>query len=490
MPDDAASQKASNSTTRSQRRQNTSCDPCRRSKRRCVVPTASAGIPGKTCANCERLGHQCTFQFAESQSVSFSNKRQKRQRNDTSGSNRDIDLSDIDGTIVDINRQNEQFDPTLLADQDVLSAWLNLDFDDLPGGDALYHTPEPGRSTPCTESLSEPIEVAECGVDNELTLHTTGYPKVESRRSYIIPATGISSHSPLYLLNSGMDAKILGDRLTRIYEAIATASASRYLDYDCNLLPSRSSYRISESMSDGSNESVSARSSAESQASPSSFAKSISLQYEAGQEISLLGSVRFLDHFGDLYGNRLTFAARKKSDEALKAVLRAFSMQWLPSTPSMAESGFSHGDFLQDPAPVPAEEDSLNSFIDAWYRARSLLHDAHDVKSFRIILATLTFVGIVTPTKIIDKEGLAPSDLLNTALRKLCHLDRLVTNYCTNLGPSSIYGSLAEASLSIIRWTGYIRDTGAALSMNHKSKLPEQWGPAKGESRPHNPAYY
>jgi hypothetical protein len=109
-------------------------------------------------------------------------------------------------------------------------------------------------------------------------------------------------------------------------------------------------------------------------------------------EISLLGSVRFLDHLGGLYGNRLNSAARKKSDETFNAVLRAFSMQWLPSSSSF-EASLAHDDFSRNPKSGEAGDDfSLNAFIDAWVRARSLLSDAKDIRSFRVVLATLLFV--------------------------------------------------------------------------------------------------
>ena len=484
MPGDINSPKALKSTAglvKPQRRQNTSCDRCRRSKRRCTVLPSPDGVYNKICTNCKRLGHQCTFEFAESQSISVSNKRRKRQHSHPGGSAQQTGLSDYDTTIVGVTSSpNNQFDHSLVADQDILSSWLNIDFDDCLEGTTSF-TANLQPSAPSTEPHFEHTPTASGGLENQLTLKSTGFPMIQnSRLPHFVPRICLSFNSPIYLLNSGIDAKILGDRLTRIYEAIATASASRFLGYDCNLYASRS-YRIGESESGSSSGSVPARSSVDPHSISSSQGNSMPTQHEVGQEISLLGSVRFLDHFSDLYGNRLSFTARKKSDEVLKAVLRAFSMQWLPSTHSKAESTFLSETFPQnDDFKQGGSESSLDSFIDAWVRARSLLNDAHEVQSFRVILATLTFVGIVTPTKIIDREGRLTTNLLDIGLRKLCHLDRLVTDYCANLGPSSIYGSLAETSLGIIKWAGYIRDTGAALSMNHKSKLPDQWGPAKG----------
>jgi hypothetical protein len=486
MPGDVNSPKAVKSTvdrSKPQRRQNTSCDRCRRSKRRCTVSSSPDGVSNKICVNCKRLGHQCTFEFAESHLLSVSNKRQKRQHSDTGVSPQQTGLSDYDRTIGGATSSpNNQLDAALVADQDVLSSWLNLDFDAyFDGTTSLTSNLDP--STPSTEPYFQHTPAVGGGLENQRTLQSTGFPMIQtSGSSSFCPRICLSINSPIYLLNSAIDAKILGDRLTRIYEAIATATASRFLDYDCNLYASKNRYRIGDSESGSSNGSVATRSNVDPHATFLGDDSSIPTHDGVGQEISLLGSVRFLDHFGDLYGNRLNSTARKKSDEALKAVLRVFSMQWLPSTPSTTDSmSFSETASQTQHSNQRECENSLDSFTDAWVRARSLLHDAHNVQSFRVILATLTFVGIVTPMKIIEQEGLLPTGLLDTALRKLCHLDRLVTNYCANLGSSSIYGSLAETSLSIIRWAGYIRDTGAALSLNHKPKLPDQWGPAKGE---------
>jgi hypothetical protein len=79
-------------------------------------------------------------------------------------------------------------------------------------------------------------------------------------------------------------------------------------------------------------------------------------------------------------------------------------MQWLPSSPSF-ETRSAYGDFPRNLKSGEIGDDpSLNAFIDAWARARSLLNEAHDVRSFRVVLATLMFVGIVAPTKITDRE--------------------------------------------------------------------------------------
>ncbi|KXG50957.1 uncharacterized protein PGRI_065290 [Penicillium griseofulvum] len=390
--------------------------------------------------------------------------------------------NDFDAIIEEVTESpSNRFDAASIADQDVLAAWLNIDYDEIVTDRVnLFSTNlEPSGSFDAT--LSGHI-APETQREDQVTAATSQLTRLHGGQSLESvnhrPAVGLSFNSPIYLLNSGIDATIFGDRLARIYEAIATASASRFLDYDCNLYATGIRYRLGDSDSASSDSSAPARSTV----GPTVIAPRFALPGHSqamSHEISLLGSVRFLDHLGDLYGNRLNSAARKKSDETFIAVLRAFSMQWLPSSPSF-ETRSAYGDSPPNSKTgETGDNSSLDAFIDAWARARSLLNEAHDVRSFRVVLATLMFVGIVTPTKITDREDPVPNHFLDTALQKLSYLDGLVKQYCANLGPSSTYGALAEACLNIIRWTAYIRDTGAALAMDRQCKLPDMWGTTK-----------
>lgn len=45
------------------RRQNSSCDSCRRSKRRCVLLDQPGSQNSKSCKYCAHLGRKCTFNF-------------------------------------------------------------------------------------------------------------------------------------------------------------------------------------------------------------------------------------------------------------------------------------------------------------------------------------------------------------------------------------------------------------------------------------------
>ncbi|KAJ5375689.1 hypothetical protein N7517_007695 [Penicillium concentricum] len=442
-----------------------------------------AGVPSDAVL-CSPVQTEFPMRSAQIAGVSDANKRQKRRYGESSVATTQHESNDFDTPIEDIaGSPSNGFDPTSVADQDVLAAWLNLDYDEIVADsvNAFSTNIEPSNSSTALRPGSIAPTETQCEGQGQLTASTSELTRLHDGRSIGSnhrPTVGLSFSSPIHLLNSGIDAKIFGDRLARIYEAIATASASRFLDYDCNLYATGSRYRLGDHESGSSNGSAPPRSTVDSTAISPRYALSVSSQ-ALPYEISLLGSVRFLDHLGDLYGNRLNSTARKKSDETFKAVLRAFSMQWLPSSPSFgASSGYAH--FPRNSKSGEAGDDSsLDAFIDAWVQARSLLRDAHDVRSFRVVLSTLMFVGIVTPTKITDGADLVPNHFLDTALQKLSYLDGLVTQYCANLGPSSTYSALAEASLSIVRWTAYIRDTGAALAMDRQCKLPDIWGTTK-----------
>jgi hypothetical protein len=202
-------------------------------------------------------------------------------------------------------------------------------------------------------------------------------------------------------------------------------------------------------------------------------------------KMTLLGCIRFLDHFSDLYGNRLSPMARRQSDRALKAVLRAFSLQWLPSSRSSLEHGasldLSSTGFLNG-EPLSSNS-SLEIYTDAWFRARSILKDVHSVRSFRVVYAIFMFDGIAIPKNahVALNELNLVHEFLDLGLAKLRELDGLVKQYCDNLGPFSQYGALSEASLSLVRWCGYVRDIGAALTTNYQCKLPELFVHSDGQ---------
>jgi Fungal Zn(2)-Cys(6) binuclear cluster domain. len=302
MPGDLNSPKASTSPVNPPRRQNTSCDPCRRSKRRCVVQSDPDGILDAICANCRRLKRQCTFEFAIAQSNPFSRKRQRRDCGEPGTSTTQNESNDFDTTTEEVaGSPSNRFDATSIADQDVLAAWLNLDYDEITADSVNLFSTNLEPSNSFTTFRSEDISPEESERDSQLTVITPQLTRLRGGQNPEStshqPTVGLSFDSPIYLLNSGIDAKIFGDRLARIYEAIATASASRFLEYDCNLYATKSRYRLGDSDSGSSNGSAPTSSTMH----PINILPRVAFPVSSQAmpyEISLLGSVRFLVSFG------------------------------------------------------------------------------------------------------------------------------------------------------------------------------------------------
>ncbi|KAJ9244947.1 hypothetical protein DTO169E5_1328 [Paecilomyces variotii] len=186
-----------------------------------------------------------------------------------------------------------------------------------------------------------------------------------------------------------------------------------------------------------------------------------------GYKMTVWGAFQFLDHFSDLYGNRLSKKARKQSEEILREVIRVSSLQWLPESGASSEMGS-----LSSQGPRDA---SSNAYADSWYRARSLVRDAESIRSFTVVLATIAFDMVTIPQEACGDtpEPALRHEFLDVSLEKLSFLDSLVTKYCANLGPSSQYGAVMESCLNFARWFGYLRDTVAGLTTNRGCRLPE-----------------
>ncbi|KAE8149501.1 hypothetical protein BDV25DRAFT_130329 [Aspergillus avenaceus] len=414
-----------------QRRQNTSCDACRRSKRRCRLPSTETGEPGLVCTNCRRLGHACTFEFAQSQAASRRGRRQRPTRNSLRTECDDSTVPDIPANIP-TNQQQAN-----ISDQD-LAHWLNLDINsfgdscDFLSDDAFLSGPD---EPACADTGLETHDQSSLTPWKPELLH--GVMPYSSQ--FMI---GSSPRSPIQLLNSRLEATVLDECLARIYETIVTGCASRYVSYDRNLAATSSRYELEDEQKRKPTEVASVTDARLLESSSTQSASNghhrgpdtLLKPSEAGLEdtsykMTVLGAFRFLDHFSDLFGNRLSFAARRQADNVMKATTLA--------TGDAVNKIKTHG----------ASSDSLmNAFYDSWFRTQSLIKESQPILSFRIVYAMLMFDGIAVP----EKAGGQPSDaheFLESALRKLCDLSELVDQYRGNLGPFSVYGALIEASL-------------------------------------------
>ncbi|KAJ5746005.1 hypothetical protein N7520_011187 [Penicillium odoratum] len=447
------------------RRQNSSCDPCRRSKRRCTFPI-TLDSPGPACTHCQRLGHACTFEFATSRLNSKARQKQRKRRN----------------TLENINHSkpsDRTIEPSSLGSENVFDEWLNLE-NDSSENDAG----SPNQTYLTGDSISGPGVTIDGHRGNQITLVPRNLRKEHSSLSMSTGSLlGISRRSPIHLLNSKLDATMLEARLLQIFNSIVGGCASRYLDYNCNLYATQTRYQIEGSTSTRStspernaldqshkehtiSDSISnSRLQADEPSTPlhlnnESTAITPAIQ-GSSNNMTLLGSARFLDHLAGLYGNKLNSTARTQSDNALNAVLRVFALQWMPLLHSSP-----------DTRSLSDRDSCLETYTDAWFHARSQINAIQHIRSFRVVLTILMFDGTAIPTKAHISLGGIEHEFLDMGLRTLCILNELVMQYCATLGPFSRYAALAEASLSLLRWCGYMRDLGAALTADYECKLP------------------
>ncbi|KAJ5160070.1 uncharacterized protein N7482_007074 [Penicillium canariense] len=244
------------------RRQNTSCDPCRRSKRRCFFSHRDEGDDSASCTHCQRLGHACTFDFATSQLNSRPKKRQRRKQQGPShlpGYPQPNIVDKASETPVNCPRDSCQNGSTY--DQEDFSSWLNLDvgqyFDDISRSFATDTYSPTTSLAPAHLDLSATSEPRR--YEREALVPSRSHPAQSALTLVAGQLLGSTLRSPVYLLTSRLNATIIDERLARIYETIVTGSASRFLDYDSNLYATGYRYQIENSSPEESQESSPAR---------------------------------------------------------------------------------------------------------------------------------------------------------------------------------------------------------------------------------------
>lgn len=495
---------------KSQRRQNASCDRCRHSKRRCLVLPPEGREPGTACTNCKRLGYSCTFAFAEACKNSGHRRQSANARTVQAppSETHALDFSDFDlteGVQSHSDGLANWHDNNPLSETPLefnFEDFLNFNSECFPDQFNLFTTPEITHP-----SLARPTDR-----ENRLRLHD-GPLSIEAEKSRIRPGhtsiVGRSLNSPVHLLSSSWEAMLLTEHFARIYQTITAGTASIFLDYDCNLYSGRYRYQFDfaipahsydpafTALSVLSHEPASMplpsktlspeivnRSPSPLTSATDRLSSQPPRMHETIRTITILGAVRYLDQFGELYGNRLSPNLRSQSDQILKQVLRTFSFQWLAianSSPEFRVSNSTFADFTtskrqQSPQPPQA-------FVDTWVRARLLIKNAQSVISFSVVFATLLFDTIIVPGEALAglEEHIIMHEFLDTGFKKLAYLEHLVEKYCDNLGTASEHGALMESSLSIVRWFAYLRDTVVALMTDRPCRLQEARSNNKGK---------
>jgi hypothetical protein len=451
------------------RRQNSSCDSCRRSKRRCVVPNGDAASKSpKSCSYCTHLGRNCTFRFVAahamqrrrasalaSPSVTIGHQLQMRP---VESSILDFDLLPADlsflqpfenlpilntAPIITAGSTAESDDqfldrlPPELADlADIFSAWSQHSGPPLPAYNDLPTLSRMHSETPPQKPLHCP-------------------PPVKFSLGQAPPSC------PIDLLNTALGSDEVESELVNVYDTVFGRCASRFLscrnnifsgsshycfDHELRQSPARSKVDITPSSLLLLNESTLNESISEPHANT---------ELEATR-VTLIGIARFLDNFGGLFGNPLTKTEQTNQERTLATICKAFALQWKPLSS------------------VHGEITSTEKFAAAWREAHDRLTRLKYTKSFRRIFAVLLFQMTSRPQNLstATQDRTSPQTLLNCALRELQHLAECVRRYCEELPLTSRYRKLLEISLSAIQWWAYLRDTSTSISTDRSCILP------------------
>ena len=482
------------------RRQNSSCDPCRRNKRRCVLLLAESGQQnpaGLCCVSCQNLGRHCTFEFANSRRALMGGTRTK----DESSRHPTINSSPPHG-FTSSSTAPEQVHATF-GQEGVLSSWyspVEMDVSDFEL--TVGMSPLNAALTAGNVVNTEPI------VPQLKPMLQHKRPSAKENYSPCRTGTGtgnLSLSSPVNLLNSSVNSNTLGQQLCAIYNTVMTNVSFGFLNHGCNPLGPKCASVIVQSspmvqLVDATADEKGKR----------------AIMVDQGilsNGLTILGIVKFLDNFGNLYGNRLTSAAIQASEKAFLAVIRAFAMQWLSSsasTSSMPLHSFGHGSEAPTHSGATStseadhsrpsnqsfseERTSIDSpiFFECWCKARQEVLNVRSIRSFKTIYTLFLFQMIAVPTEAADipDGGVKNDEFLDISLMHLQSLEVLLTAYCDNLGANSVYGTLLRAGLQTIRWFGYLRDTTTAFTTDRVCILSD-WSPAemngkKNTSRIHN----
>lgn len=307
------------------RRQYSSCDQCRRSKRKCT--TTHEGIargPGLVCRNCSRLGYKCTFAYVSARTEQKRKERFSKTFNQNAlvGSRKSISHpgSVSQGDEMHWTTVNDSYNvvspETSQAAFDSIFAELTT-LDSL-GEDWTFDAAE------TSGSLERPVQIKSPKLSHAVSASKCEYRTHmnETRLS------GFWVGSPIQLLNSTFTQNVLGSYLHHTYASMMHGMESRYLDYACNAFAPSYKYSFAgEHLSHSSIEPIQLPN---------------PVDYETNEQpmtVTFVGLARFLDHFGHFYGNKLDRHSKKEDEALLVAVQQAFALQW--SVLDEFEKGFT-----------------------------------------------------------------------------------------------------------------------------------------------------
>lgn len=469
------------------RKQNSSCDQCRRSKRRCAFPPDVQPGTSATCLNCLHFGRDCTYEFVSSR---LSHRRTKTSSPPVplqeSTIAQDADSPQDRRAIDAVTSSHDEFDESVPAQ----TAWppfpdhglpgVNMFLENLASEWAQLMTGERvpvDNATDCTESTI--VESAALKGANGARRWSGGSP------AHPKGLLGSWRGSPIHLLNSSMELHLVNQNLGDIYGCMMSGIATRYLDYNCNLFAGSYRYSFDVECADvpGSRKGTDhflARTYTPAWKRSSSTAQAVavpdpaySLDDLAAQinKVTMMGIARFLDNFGPLYGNVLGPKARKQDECTLTATLQAFSLQFAPAPKKEARTTTLNEPFESvlgsavDENVGTDHSKSSHVFAAAWFNAYKLLMESMHTRSFIHLYAVFLFQMTTVPPEasLSDKVDVSPLEMVDLALKQMRELHSLIDEYCEHLEPRSIYRFLLHSSLSIFNWYAYLRDTIASV---------------------------
>jgi hypothetical protein len=423
----------------SARRQNSSCDQCRRSKRKCVIAQADPRALTQICLNCISLGSSCTYNF-----VTASKLERKRRL--------------AEGTSTAKKRNQAQ-----------------LSLRDAASEEQVTHPEctEQARSSEFELALTTDFNLEDTGERwdfsmPDLTALADFSPRMPGNNHYI---PGLWSGSPIQLLNSTITSSLWGNYLDDIYKSMMNGIESRYLAYTCNLYSPNGKYSFDDS-EDEEVESTSPLLESPNASIPFDFATLLGPTDPKSRKVTFIGLARFLDHFGHLYGNKLDTKTKREDIETLVAAKSAFALQWLDCgevNPKTSPAGAVH-------ANVPRSQSfsgtNAQIFATAWFNGRSRILNASPHRSFTRIYNIFLF-HITNPPSEANDVSRELNDYLRRGLLEFLTLKSAVEKFCANLSPTSTYRMLLESSLKIFHWFGYVRDTMASTVFDRECVLPD-----------------
>ena len=457
------------------RRQNSSCDQCRRSKRKCASRQGAPRESGHACLNCFHLGYECTFEFVTARV------KQKRK-----------------GTIESGDRLHPFRLKRHRQDQPVSSLRNDL-FAGVTGDSNPYEALDMELDFPADfDGLNDLNEawsfLAGENPDSAATSDwtTRSGPSASSSRLRIDEngLSGLWSGSPIQLLNSNFTANLLGTCLDDVYRSMMYGIESRYLSYTCNPFAPSHKYcfgdgdQLASPVAEGSPDlsltgsrdpttssgAMQAPVSSPQPSTPFDFNSLLGLSKNPGQgalKFTFVGLARFLDHFGALYGNRVDSQTRKEDRDALIAAQQAFALQWSPcDTPG------TKGSIATSATEERSSTNNSQVFTTAWFIARSRIMNTRPHRSFIRLYAMLLFHMTDAPEQAKDAM-IEKNNILSQCLYQLLDLKTLVEDYCQHLGPSSTYRRLLDSSVKVFQWFAYVKDTVASIVSDRECILPD-----------------